>query len=54
MNALIGVARACGLKTMEGIVLAANTRMLKFTRQLGFAVERDPEDRSLFRAVRSL
>jgi acetyltransferase len=54
MNGLIGVARASGLKTMEGIVLATNARMLKFTRQLGFSVQRDPEDRSLLRAVRTL
>jgi len=54
MNALIGIARARGLKTMEGIVLSTNTRMLKFTRQLGFRAERDAEDRSLFRVVRTL
>jgi len=54
MNALIRVARARGLKTMEGIVLATNARMLKFTQQLGFSLKRDPEDRSLFRAVRTL
>lgn len=54
MRALIGVARARGLATMEGQVLAANTRMLKFTRQLGFRAQPDPEDRSTVRVLRSL
>jgi acyl carrier protein len=54
MQALIGIARARGLKVMEGIVLASNTRMLKFMRQLGFSQERDPEDRTTVRVVRTL
>jgi acetyltransferase len=54
MLALIGVARARGLSTMEGLVLTTNTRMLKFTRQLGFAQQRDPEDRDTVRVVRRL
>jgi acetyltransferase len=54
MNALIDVARARALATMEGSVLATNTRMLKFTRQLGFASQHDPEDRDTVRVVRSL
>ncbi len=54
MLALIGVARARGLATMEGFVLTTNTRMLKFTRQLGFTQQRDPEDRDTVRVVRSL
>jgi acetyltransferase len=54
MHRLIDVARSRGLTTMEGLVLATNTRMLKFTRQLGFGHERDPEDRDTVRVVRSL
>jgi hypothetical protein len=30
---------------MEGTVLATNTRMLKFARQLGFVQQHDPRDR---------
>lgn len=54
MQALIDLARARGLATMEGTVLATNTRMLKFTRQLGFSQQRDPDDRDTVRVVRSL
>jgi hypothetical protein len=48
---LIGVAHSRGLTTMEGLVLTTNTRMLKFTRQLGFRQQRD---RDTVRVVRSL
>jgi ribosomal protein S18 acetylase RimI-like enzyme/acyl carrier protein len=54
MRTLMQLARKRGLETMEGIVLATNSRMLKFVRQLGFTVERDPEERSIFRVARSL
>lgn len=54
MHTLIEVARARGLATMEGTVLATNTRMLKFTRQLGFSQQRDPGERDTVRVVRSL
>jgi len=54
MHALMDTARSRGLTRMEGIVLATNTRMLKFTRQLGFSRERDPEARDTVRVVRSL
>jgi acetyltransferase len=54
MHVLIDVARSRGLASMEGIVLARNTRMLKFTRQLGFAQQRLPEDRGTVRIVRAL
>jgi acetyltransferase len=54
MHALIDIARARGLATMEGSVLATNRRMLKFTRQLGFVPQDDPEDRDTVRVVRSL
>jgi hypothetical protein len=51
---LIDVARSRSLATMEGTVLTTNTRMLKFTRQLGFVQQRDPEDRDTVRVARSL
>lgn len=54
MHALINAARSRGLKTMEGFVLTTNTRMLKFTRQLGFTQQRDPEDRDTIHVTRSL
>ncbi len=54
MHALIDVARARGLATIEGSVLATNTRMLKFMPQLGFASQHDPADRGTVRVVRSL
>ncbi|MCW5657275.1 MAG: GNAT family N-acetyltransferase [Burkholderiaceae bacterium] len=44
MQTLLEVARQRGLKRMEGTVLANNRRMLKFMRQLGFSVRRDPDD----------
>jgi len=54
MLVLMDVARSRGLGMMEGLVLATNTRMLKFTHQLGFALQHDPEDRQTVRVVRSL
>ena len=36
MLSLIDAARERGFKTMEGIVLSGNQKMLKFARQLGF------------------
>ena len=51
MHALMDIARSRGLATMEGFVLATNTRMLKFARQLGFTQQRDPEDRETVRVV---
>jgi GNAT superfamily N-acetyltransferase len=42
MISLEDAAREHGFKTMEGIVLASNHKMLKFARQLGFKSERIP------------
>ena len=45
LQALIGAARATGLRVMHGEVLAANHRMLALMSQLGFSAhfdERDP------------
>jgi acetyltransferase len=54
MQALIATARGRGLASMEGIVLRTNTRMLRFSRQLGFEAHLDPEDRQTVRVVRRL
>jgi len=54
MHALMDIARARGVATMEGIVLSTNSRMLKFMRQLGFRLQRDPDDLDTVRASRSL
>jgi hypothetical protein len=54
MHTLMAVARSCGLATMEGLVLRANDRMLKLSRQLGFRQENDPQDRDTVRVLRSL
>ena len=54
MRALMDIARSRGLATMEGIVLATNGRMLRFMRQLGFRLQRDPDDFDTFRVARSL
>jgi acetyltransferase len=54
MQALIDVARHRGLRTMEGFVLATNSRMLKLARQLGFRQLPDAGSRETVRVVRSL
>lgn len=54
MHALIDLARRRGLRSMEGTVLATNSAMLKFTRQLGFRQERIAEDPQTVRVVRAL
>ena len=54
MQALIDVARRRGLRTMEGFVLATNSRMLKLARQLGFRQLPDAESRETVLVVRSL
>ena len=54
MQALIDVARHRGLRTMEGFVLATNSRMLKLARQLGFRQLADAESRETVRVVRDL
>ncbi len=54
MLALMKVARSRRLKTMEGSVLAINSGMLKFARDLGFRQERDPGYAQTVRVVREL
>jgi acetyltransferase len=47
MRALISDARRCGLKRMEGYVLAENRSMLDLARRLGFAVGASEEGPSV-------
>ncbi len=54
MARLIEAARARGFRTMMGLVLADNHRMLKFVRQLGFTCERDAGDAHAFAVVKQL
>ena len=54
MLTLIDAAKGRGMERMEGVILASNYKMLKFARQLGFALHRDPEDSGMFIAERSL
>ena len=42
MLSLQEAARTQGYRTMEGLVLATNHRMIKFARQLGFKIHHEP------------
>jgi acetyltransferase len=44
MQMIVEYARAEGLKTIEGQVLAENTAMLAMCRELGFKISADPGD----------
>lgn len=44
---LVEVARARGLQTMEGIVMAGNHRMLGLMHALGFSIRSEPGDASV-------
>jgi GNAT superfamily N-acetyltransferase len=54
MLSLIDAAKARGMANMEGFILASNDKMLKFARQLGFKLKRDPDDPGMFHALRPL
>lgn len=54
MEAIIHAARGRGLKTMEGLVLAANAPMLRFSHGLGFGASAVPEDLTTMRIVKRL
>jgi acetyltransferase len=54
MRALMQTARARGLKTMYGTVLASNRGMLGLARQLGFSVQRESEEPGVVRVQRAL
>jgi len=47
MGVLMDVARAKGMRVMDGEVMKRNTRMLKLAEALGFKVEAHPEDDSV-------
>jgi acetyltransferase len=47
MHHLIRYAESEGLRDLHGDELAANKRMLKMCRELGFEIEADPEDLGL-------
>ncbi|MGD9831933.1 MAG: GNAT family N-acetyltransferase [Piscinibacter sp.] len=54
MGRLVEIARARGLEVMDGSVLATNTAMLHFARQLGFEVHADADDPTTRRVTRRL
>ncbi len=54
MQMIIEYARAEGIRSIEGQVLADNTTMLKMCGELGFAISRDPDDPSISVAKLSL
>ncbi len=54
MLTLIDAARVRGMQRMEAFILAGNSKMIKFAKQLGFSVHRDPDDPGMVVAERSL
>lgn len=54
MTALMDVARARGLKRMEGEVLTSNQAMLRLVDTLGFMVNANPDDVSIKRTSKQL
>ena len=54
MLTLIDAARARGMQRMEAFILATNDKMIKFAKQLGFAVHRDLDDPGMVVAERAL
>lgn len=54
MGALMRAARTRGFQTIEGLVLADNTDMLSFVKELGFALEPLPQEPTLVRVVKRL
>jgi acetyltransferase len=54
MASLIRHAKTCGLTEMEGFIMSANHKMLKFARQMGFHSQRDADDRTTIHVLRTL
>lgn len=54
MASLIRHAKARGLAEMEGFIMSANHKMLKFARQMGFHPLRDADDRTTIHVLRTL
>ena len=51
---LFAVAEEVGLERIEGIVLKANSTMLRFSRELGFTIEQYPDEAELARIHKNL
>jgi acetyltransferase len=51
---LVAAARARGLLTMEGIVVARNSRMIELMHALGFSVRAEPGDASIRHVTKQL
>lgn len=54
MCALIDAARAHGIRSVEGLVLAENKDMLDFVKTFGFEVQEAPEQPATVRVVKRL
>ena len=54
MDALIRAAQTRGFETMEGLVRRSNSDMLRFVRALGFALQPEPYEPTMVRAVKKL
>ncbi len=54
LRALMESARACGLRRIEGLVLATNQRMLELMSALGFTVTSAADDARMRRVVKQL
>jgi len=54
MAVLMDIARAKGMRVMDGEVLKSNRRMIKLAESLGFKIEAHPEDDSVRYISRSL
>ncbi|MCI1192813.1 GNAT family N-acetyltransferase [Calidifontimicrobium sp. SYSU G02091] len=54
MRVLMHAAKRRGFKTMHGVVLASNRRMLTLARQLGFVVQRDHDEPGTVKVQRAL
>jgi acetyltransferase len=44
MSQLMAAAKRRGIVRIQGAVLRSNTKMLRFTKALGFAIRDDPAD----------
>lgn len=54
MASLMDAARERGFRTMEGLVLKSNRKMLKFAKQLGFKVRTNEDDVGTVTVVKPL
>lgn len=54
LRRLIDYARAEGVRSIEGVILAENDRMLQMAREFGFAITRNADDMRLMTATLTL